>query len=537
MFHRSLSGAGHGPRNWTPSAIGRQLSNRVGVALIFTAMTIGANFCDFPRAWSSPAGLQGMDAPVRHIVVTRYKSRTLRLERPFASAVVGSPDIADVLPMSDRVLYVQGKKVGTTNVSVFDQDKNLISVLDLEVTIDIQEIANKIYAGTESSGIRVSSRNEQIVLSGEARNAVDADRAVTIAKSMVIAPDGKEIKDLDKYVVNAMRVAASQQVMLKVQFIEVSRNAERDIGINWFGASKSGARGVNTGLGPSRTGPLTQAGRALQGVTPATGTPGGLPIFQTLGTFAGSTLSQPFGVGLFNLVRDGFSVDVLITALEEKGLARKLAEPDLIALSGDKASFLAGGQYPVPSVQSSSGTAPIITTQYYPFGVSLTFTPTVLANGIINLKLHPKVSELDYANAVLISGTLIPALSDREADTTIELRDGQSFAIAGLLQSDSIRDASQIPWIGSVPVLGALFRSSSYTHKETDLVVIVTPHLVAPAVPGQALATPLDKQLPSNDVDFFLMGRPDVRKQFTDYVTSGGELQGPYGHIMPLEPK
>jgi pilus assembly protein CpaC len=266
-------------------------------------------------------------------------------------------------------------------------------------------------------------------------------------------------------------------------------------------------------------------------------TPGGLPLIQTLGTFAGSTLSAPFGVGLFNLVKDGLSVDVLITALEEKGLARRLAEPDLIALSGDKASFLAGGQYPVPSVQSSSGTAPVITTQYQPFGVELHFTPTVLANGIINLKLNPRVSELDYTNAVLISGTLIPGLSDRKAETTVELRDGQSFAIAGLLQSDNLRDISQIPWLGSVPVLGTLFRSSAYTQKETDLVVIVTPHLVAPSSPGQALATPLDKQLSSNDVDFFLMGRPDVRKRYTDYVTSGGELQGPYGHIMPLEPK
>jgi pilus assembly protein CpaC len=167
----------------------------------------------------------------------------------------------------------------------------------------------------------------------------------------------------------------------------------------------------------------------------------------------------------------------------------------------------------------------------------LTFVPTVLANGIINLRLNPSVSELDYKNAVVISGTAVPSITKRETRTTIELRDGQSFAIAGLLQSDNSHDVDQLPWLGSVPVLGVLFSSKSYQAAETDLVVIVTPHLVAPAAPGQKLATPFDKDLPSNDVDFFLMGKPDVRKQYNDYVTSGGGSGGPYGYIMPLSPK
>src|SRR5262249_44412349 len=162
--------------------------------------------------------------------------------------------------------------------------------------------------------------------------------------------------------------------------------------------------------------------------------------------------------------------------------------PDLVALSGDTASFLAGGEIPVPSVQSSSGTVPVITVQYQPFGVQLTFMPTVLQNGIINLRLTPKVSELDFANSVQIGGTSVPGFSVREGDTTIELRDGQSFAIAGMLQTANRNDVSQLPWIGSVPVMGTLFGSKAYQQAETDLVVIVTPHLVAPAVPGQQLA-------------------------------------------------
>jgi pilus assembly protein CpaC len=180
---------------------------------------------------------------------------------------------------------------------------------------------------------------------------------------------------------------------------------------------------------------------------------------------------------------------------------------------------------------------PLVTTVYQPFGVQLTFIPTVLANGIINLRLNPSVSELNYQNAVTIQGSQIPSLTKREARTTIELRDGQSFSIAGLLQTNSTTAIDQLPWVGSVPILGALFRSTSFQQNETELIVIVTPHLVAPIAPGQALATPFDNSLPSNDVDLFLNGRPEVRKQYTDYVTAGKNLVGPYGHIMPLEQK
>ena len=224
---------------------------------------------------------------------------------------------------------------------------------------------------------------------------------------------------------------------------------------------------------------------------------------------------------------------LLLTALETKGLVRRLAEPDLIALSGDTASFLAGGEYPVPTCQAGAPVGvPVITIQYQPFGVQLAFTPTVLENGIINLRLAPSVSELNFAQAVTINGFNIPSLNKREARTTVELRDGQSFSIAGLLQTDNRRNISQLPWIGSVPVLGALFSSKPFVAQETDLVVIVTPHLVAPAVPGQRLASPLDNAIPSNDVDFFLMGQMEQRKAFRDYITSGGNIQGPYGHII-----
>jgi pilus assembly protein CpaC len=259
-----------------------------------------------------------------------------------------------------------------------------------------------------------------------------------------------------------------------------------------------------------------------------------VPVFRSLNALLSG--SQPFGVALASIVNNGTTVDVLVNALEQKGLIRRLAEPDLVALSGDTAAFLAGGEFPVPVVQPGSfGSTSTVTIEFKPFGVQLTFLPTVLANGIINLRLTPSVSELDFANSVLIAGTQIPSLFKREARTTIELRDGQSFAIAGLLAAHSRRNISQLPWIGSVPVLGTLFRSSQYQNDETDLVVIVTPHLVAPAAPNQPMATPFDKKIPTDDIDFFVLGQMERSKEYSDYVTRGGGLQGPYGHMIRTE--
>jgi pilus assembly protein CpaC len=525
-----------------------RLRNLLFVPLIIACALLGVGAGPLQHAQAN-----GDDGGVRHIVVTLYKSRTLVLEQPFASVVVGSPDIVDALPMSDRRLYIQGKKIGTTNVSVFNQSMQLAGVIDVEVTPDTGNLQEKIRASTGSSAIRVGSSNGQIVLSGVASNAVAADRAVEVAKTMV--PEGN--------IVNAMKVAPSQQVMLRVRFLEVGRSASREIGVNWFGANNAGNRGFATGLGTSSAGGRPASGfnpttpqpfggcatppcvDASGNPVPAPGSPPGsgapgLPIFNAVGTLLpaiSGAAAAPFGVALASLATKGGSLDVTLTALEEKGLIRRLAEPDLIALSGDTAAFLAGGEFPVPVAQPGGvGAAPIITVQWKPFGVELTFVPTVLANGIINLRLAPSVSELDFTNSVQIVGSNIPSLTKREARTTIELRDGQSFAIAGLLQARNRRGISQLPWIGSVPVLGALFRSAAYQQEETDLVVIVTPHLVAPSVPGQRLASPLDNYLPTNDVDFFLMGDMEQKKKFRDYITSGGDIQGPYGHMIRSAP-
>jgi pilus assembly protein CpaC len=464
---------------------------------------------------------------VQHIVIAVGKSITLPVPTPFSSAVVGSPDIADAMPMTDRTLYVQGKKIGTTNISIYDEGMRLIKVVDVEVALDTANLQSKIWAITGSKGIRVSNDNGQIVLSGWAADAAAAARAFDVAKAWAG----------NATVVNAMSVTSPQQVLLKVRFLEVTRNAGRELGVNWAAINGSGTRGVTTGLGGLTTSPPQIGGTQNGTVTCApSGTcpPFGNGIFEAAGTLVGANVGAPFGVILAEIVNKGVQIDSLVTALETKGLLQRLAEPNLIALSGDTASFQAGGQFPVPIAVTSGVGIATPTIEFKDFGVLLRFRPTVLNNGIINLTINPEVSELDFTNAVTISGTTIPSITLRRATTTVELRDGQSFAIAGLLQADNARNISQLPWLGSVPVLGALFRSSAYQKDESDLVIIVTPSLVQPAPPGARLATPFDNHVPSNDVDFFLFGQTEKTKQYTDFVAGGGDIQGPYGHMIGI---
>jgi pilus assembly protein CpaC len=467
-------------------------------------------------------------ADVQRVKVIVNKSRTFRLDVPFSTIVSGSSDIIDVKSLSDQLIYIQGKKTGTTNVLLFDASMRQIGIIDVEVTVDTANLEHNIRTSTGTQGIRVSASEGQVVLSGTAADAVAADRAMAIATGAV-AKEGR-----DAQVVNAMSVAAPQQVMLEVRFLEVFRQSGRDLGVNLFGANASGSQ-----VGVSGLGNVIAGGRrnttTTNGVLPGSSSPGGLPDLVTAGTLASGL--TPYGSLLTQVMKlsNGTTLDALITALETKGALRRLAEPNLIALSGDTARFLAGGEFPVPIPNTSSGGFPTISIDYKKFGVELAFVPTVLSRGVINLRVEPSVSELDFANAVTIAGTTVPSLTRRDARTTVELRDGQSFAIAGLLQSRNRQDVSQLPWIGSVPVLGTLFRSSSYQQEETDLVIIVTPRLIAPVVPGQRLASPLDSRLPANDVDFFLNGQVEVRKRYNDYVNSGGEVKGPYGHLIPPE--
>lgn len=487
-------------------------------------------------AVSVPAQAQGNteirrdgDELVGQISIPMNKSETVRLDTSFAEVLVGSSDIADVLPLTDRSIYILGQEPGTTNISILDSDSRVIGVLDLQVTLDIPTIRRRIHEATGNSNIRVEDNDGQLVLSGPVNDSPSVDRAMQIASQY--APGN---------VINAMDVTTTQQVMLKVRFVEATRGAGRELGIRWEGTGTRGRTQIGAEPYPQQAGfpPFdvrydSQGNPIVDGFYNPDGTG---PIPSGVDSLVGGAQmllsgSDPVGVVLANLMNSGYNIDVLIKALEDKGHARNLAEPNLVAMSGDTAEFLAGGEFPVP-VRGSDGE---VTIEYKDFGVGLAFTPTVLRDGQINLKLEPTVSQLDFTNAVQSGGVFVPALTTRRASTTIELRDGQSFAIAGLLQNTQRREIAQLPWIGNIPVIGALFRSTNYQNRETDLVIMVTPHLVEPGAPGDRIATPLDRSLPSNDPELFLTGQMEIPKDYRHYVEEGGAVRGPYGHMLDQE--
>jgi pilus assembly protein CpaC len=426
------------------------------------------------------------------VSVTVGKTEDLRLDAAFTDITVGDADVADVTPLTDRSLSILGKKIGTTRVTIYAEDKKLVGIFDVEVSYDVARLAAELRNAT-GPGIKVSSVNGRIMLSGTTHDAATLDKAVVIARQF--APE----------IINSVQVLQSQQVVLEVRFVEATRQASRELGFQW------NAFGQNT---------IANVGNRL----PA----GALPTSTTVGAGFPGITTAPFGFVLAAMNKAGLTVDVAINALEERGLIRSLAEPNLVALSGDTASFLAGGEIPI-LVPQTLGTVSI---EYKKYGVGLAFTPTVLRDGLVNLKIDPEVSELDLAHPVTIQGYNIPPLIVRRASTTVELRDGQSFALGGLLQNKSTTAQEQLPWLGDIPVLGALFRSASYQKNETDLAIIVTPRLVRPTRPGDPVKTPLDNTLPANDIDFFLMGKPEVTP--ADVRLAVGHQRPFVGHMLDI---
>ncbi len=448
------------------------------------------------------------------VTLVQNKSRNLRVDVPFAIVEVADKDIVDAATISDQQLFLVGKRIGSTNVLLYDQARRLIGVVDVDVKLDTRAIGSQIREGSGATGIEVNEVYGKLVLSGDGGDPQTIERAMSVASGL--AANG---------VVNALKVKTPQQVMLQVRFVEANRNAARALGVRW----EFFRRGVTAGI----IGNQAQPGKFNVGAGQfAFGPAGDTAAIPLLNSVAGVAGAAPFATVITEIINStAGKLDVVLSALEAQRVLRKLAEPNLIAMSGETAEFLAGGEFPVPVVSTSSaGQLPTVTVVYKEFGVKLNFAPTVLSRGVISLKLYPEVSELDLQNAVNIQGFFIPALTTRRARTTIELRDGQSFAIAGLLQSNSTRNQDQVPWLGSVPVLGALFRSAEYQANETELVVIVTPHIVKPVPPDQKLKTPLDTQLAANDLDYFLNGQPEVPKQ-PPFATDpfGGFLQNLFG--------
>jgi pilus assembly protein CpaC len=455
------------------------------------------------------------------VAVSIGKTEDVRTDTSFVDILVGDPEIADVNPLTDHSLSILGRKSGTTRVSVYAEGKKLVGVFDVEVTQDVTMVQSALSRRFPHANIKVSAVNGRVMLSGTAMDAATVDKAVVIARQF-----GGEV-------INSVAVSQPQQVMLEVRFIEASRQAGRELGVQWNGYSANGRFLGNVGnrVAASEL-PVTNGSTFMQPspVTPtASGKnvlPGLLPISPVVaaGVLSGTA---PFGFLIGKLISDGISADIIVNALEQRGMARTLAEPNLVALSGDTASFLAGGEFPIP-VPGALGQVSI---EYKRYGVGLAFTPTVLNEALINLKIEPEVSQLDTSHPVQVAGISVPPLIVRRASTTVELRDGQSFVIGGLLQSQGQTAQQQLPWLGDVPVLGALFRSASYQKNETDLAIIVTPRLVRPTRPGDVIKTPLDGSVPANDVDLFLMGKPEVTPAMAKVAGTNRPMTG---HMLEL---
>jgi pilus assembly protein CpaC len=492
-----------------------------------------------------PAAGCGETAFTRQTSIIVNRSNSVPVALPFASAVVGDPAIADVVPMGSRTLSIAGRTVGSTNVRLYDQQGCPVGVVYVNVHLDTGAMAAELRRGSGEGGVQVREVNGNLILSGNVSDGLAADRAMRVAAGM--APDGKNV-------VNNLSVAAPQQVMLQVRFVEADRTAVRNLGVRWNAFWKSYNSGAVVGQNAASNS-LYRTPAGNLSLSPGTSTTttsivNGVPSSSTTtldntaianaisGSVTGlASAASPFATILANLVNSrAGSLDVVLSALEENQVVRRLAEPNLVALSGESADFLAGGEFPVPVSTSGTGSAATVSIAYKQFGVSLKFTPTVLANGVVSLKLYSEVSDIDPTIVVQTAGVAVPGISMRRASSTIELRDGQAFAIAGMLQSKSQRTLDSLPWLGTIPYLGALFSSKQFQNNESELVMLVSPHVVRPLPPNAKVKTPLDARLPANDIDLFLRQQLEIPKAQPTYVTPDGHAQNLNAGMAPGAP-
>jgi pilus assembly protein CpaC len=427
----------------------------------------------------------------RVLTVMVDQAMIVESDRPFAEVQIAQPEIADVQPLSERSIYVLGRGRGRTSLALLDFDGRVISNVTVVVQPDITELKQRLSELLPGQRVEVRPAGGGVVLSGAVSGAAVVERAMSLARAYA----GDDVT-------NMMTVGGNQQVSLKVRIAEMNRSAAKELGIGLGGANSGDPRvGIGTG-----------------GVQPIFPPGGGDAIF--LGGPAGGfgTLDAVFSLS------STFLLNVSIDALERKGFARVLAEPNLVALSGGEAQFLAGGEVPIPLINGDGE----VDVQFRPVGVGLNFRPTVLDDGAINVSVSAEVAAVDPALGTSTAAVDIPGFTVRRATTAVELRDGQSFAIAGLYQDDFKDAIQQVPWIGEVPVLGTLFRSVDFQRGETELIVIVSATLVSPVEDADALATPLDRVRIPTETEFFLLG------QTSGAVGPDGApvFQGPFGYVL-----
>ncbi|MCW5731765.1 MAG: type II and III secretion system protein family protein [Alphaproteobacteria bacterium] len=428
----------------------------------------------------------------------------MRLPRPADTVFIANPDIADLQSKSPSILYVHGKRAGETVLYAVDRNDQVLLNARVRVSHNLSQLRRALDAAMPGNQIEVRSAEGTLILTGIVTSGQQAEDARRIARRFVAS---------DAALVNQLQLVAPNQINLRVRIAEVARTSLRELGVNSESAVRLGSFLLLFGVGAD-----------------------------IVGNGAGGVIRNNSGLGsgvvdnIFGQFRNRTAdVNALIDALAQEGLVTVLAEPNLTALTGETANFLAGGEFPIVVPQSSGGGVPVFAVQYRRFGVSLDFTPSLIEGDRINLRVRPEVSELSQAGAVQINSISIPALTTRRAETTVELGSGQSFAIAGLLQNNTRQELQKFPFLGDVPIIGALLTSDRFRRNETELVIVVTPYVVRP-VSAQKLASPLDDFVAPNDVERILTGatfRQRVGRGAGGPRDRDGEgLRGPAGFIL-----
>ena len=445
-----------------------------------------------PVPGSAAGLLESVSMETKKIELIVGKSLVMRLGVPIKKKIrvsVGTPEIADFQVLPPNEIYIKGISAGVTNLILWQEDE-LLAIYDVEVSYDVSRLKEKLYQMLpDEPDIQVFSANDTITLLGKVSNNANLSRALVLAASY--APEGK--------VNNLMEVGGTHQVMLEVTVAEMSRSLGKDLGIDVSFFNDSGDLGAII---------LNQLGDNTPLVT---------------GTIS-SAVNSFFRFSSGSATWTGF-----IQALQEDGLVKILSEPNLIALSGQTASFLAGGEYPIP-VPSGLGETSITFKEY---GVGLNFTPFVLSPDRISIKVNTEVSELDFSTAVQFGGFVVPGIRTRKAATTIDLADGQSFALAGLLSEDIRENVKKFPFLGDIPILGTLFKSTSFQKNETELVIIATPRFVKP-MDTQNYPLPTDAYVEPDDAEIYLNIRKEYIPPSSDLAIEGS-LDGEFGHTFGPE--
>lgn len=417
---------------------------------------------------------------VGEVVVAAGKAVVLRFDTGVEEVLVGNSDVADILPLTNRSLYVLGRSTGSTSLTILNSSRQMIGTINLQISVDLLPIKLRLHELFPSEPIEIRSIGRSVMLSGEVSSSAVSNTAFQVADSY--APG---------LILNNISIGQPQQVMLAVRIAEISRTAARDLGLR-FNAFQ---------------GPRTDPSGVFQEFIPFDENSGeGL-----ISSLIPGTLGSDGATGAFNTFSEGsWTIDAVLRALENNGTATILAEPTLVALSGQTASFLAGGEYPVPVPRPNQGNSDATSVQieFKEFGVRLSFTPTVVGDDI-NLVVEPEVSELDRASGIIVDGLVIPGISTRRASTTVELKHGQSYAIAGLISESFSDDIEQVPGLGNLPIIGALGRNTGMNRDETELTIIVTPYLVTPSNPAE-LSDPLRDFVRPSTLEMFFLGRSEM---------------------------